>query len=30
VISRTPASLPVLDLPGRPANVDPAGYAPPG
>jgi len=30
VISRTPASLSTLDLPGRPATLDPADYAPPG
>jgi len=30
VISRTPADMSALDLPGRPATLDPAGYAPPG
>lgn len=29
IISRTPAGVATLDLPGRPSNLDPAGYAPP-
>ena len=29
MISRTPAGVAALDLPGRPSDLDPAGYAPP-
>ena len=29
VIAETPARTAALDLPGRPARVDPADYAPP-
>jgi len=29
VVARTPATTATLDLPGRPAQLDPAAYAPP-